>query len=54
MTNLPLTDEVHCILAKWEKEIIAGKASFVGDIALHDNAFNKLNSSNRLSVIPAT
>lgn len=50
--------EVHSTLTEWfvgrKKSVVAGKASFVGDIALHGNAFNKLNSSNRLSVIPAT
>ena len=37
-----------------KKFVVPGKTSSVGDIVLHDNAFNKLNFSNRLSVIPAT
>jgi len=54
---MPSVDKVYCITTKGfirKKSVVARKASFVGDIALHGNAFNKLNSSNRLSVIPAT
>lgn len=54
---MPLVDKAYCIVVKefiGKKSIVTGKAGFVGDIALHGNAFNKLNFSNRLSVIPAT
>lgn len=37
-----------------KRHVVAGEASFVDETALHGDAFNKLNFSNRLSVIPAT
>lgn len=51
----PLTDKTATKrFARRKESPIPGQAGFVDKIITHDYAFNKLNSSNRLSVIPAT
>lgn len=49
----PLTDKTATKRFARKKEL-PGQAGFVDEIITHDYAFNKHNSSNRLSVIPAT